>query len=67
MPITESNADDVYGSIPTVDPETAGRGHRPVEGGGGANQTYTITEAEAHNPSTRTPVPSYRPDTPQGT
>lgn len=55
---------DNYGSIPDINPDTAGRGHRDVEG---ANQVLSIPKDEADQPQSRTSVPSYVPDTPEGT
>jgi hypothetical protein len=63
MPITEQNADESYGSIPSVDVDTAGRGRKPIEGTG-ISQVLSIPMDQADVPQSRTNVPSYQPDEP---
>ena len=63
MPTTESNADEQYGSIPSIDIDTMGHGHRSLEDTG-VNQVLSIPKDQADVPQSRTSVPSYKPDEP---
>lgn len=58
-------SDDIYGKVPDVDDVNAGRGTHDI--GEGIVQRKTYGEDEIFDYGTRSTVPTYKPDTPEGT